>query len=212
MTSNPLQWKRRLFPTARRLLVERDVRRFCGNTFRNVLVIGAGHDPYRRYFTEADLYVALDIMAFQGVTDVVADAVSLPFKQNSFDCCMAIEIMEHVSKPLEVVREVHRVLCKGGTLFLSVPYAYHQHGDPYDYWRPTRHALQEAMRAFEESTVYSQGNRLHVISDFITTAYYPLPLFVPFRVVNRAIVRLTPISKAIRQSTAPSGFFAVARK
>ena len=212
-TLNPGNLFRQIFPTARRLLVERDINRWCTNDYRRVLVIGAGHDPYRGHFSNADLYVALDVIAFAGVTDVVADAVALPISDNKFDCVIAFEVMEHILNPIKFIEEAYRVLSPGGMFLLSVPFAFHQHGDPSDYWRPTRYTLEIATSRFSKSDIFPQGNRLHVISDLITTAFYPRPVFWPLRILNHILVRVfTRSSSTSGTGTAPSGFLVVARK
>jgi ubiquinone/menaquinone biosynthesis C-methylase UbiE len=53
---------------------------------------------------------------------VAADAFSLPFADNSFDCIIAAEIIEHVSEPEKFVHELHRVVKPGGMLIISTPY------------------------------------------------------------------------------------------
>lgn len=211
-TLNPSDLLRRAFPTARRLLVEADLRRWCVDEYRSVLVIGAGHDPYRSYFKRADTYIALDIQKFPGVTHVVADGASLPFSEGVFDCVLVIEVMEHVPEPAKLVAAAYSVLGYGGKLLLSVPFAFHQHADPYDYWRPTMRALESMTACFKSVDVIPQGNRLLAISDLISTSFHPTPVLFPLRVINHFLVPLTRWLKTGRYSSAPSGFFVVATK
>lgn len=212
-TLNPRSLFRQIFPTARRLLVEKDINRWCTNDYCRVLVIGAGHDPYKKYFLSADIYVALDVIAFSGVTNLVADAVALPLNEDVFDCVIAVEVMEHLEEPVKLIEEAHRVLSPGGKLFLSVPFCFHQHGDPSDYWRPTRNTLVDITSKFASSKVYNQGNRMHVISDLITTAFYPRSVFWPLRILNHILVwPFMKLSSLNVKGSAPSGFFVVAKK
>jgi ubiquinone/menaquinone biosynthesis C-methylase UbiE len=53
---------------------------------------------------------------------VVADAFMLPFADNSFDCVVAAEIIEHVVDPKKFVQELMRVLSPRGVLIVSTPY------------------------------------------------------------------------------------------
>lgn len=51
----------------------------------------------------------------------VGNAHELKFPSNSFDAVFALEVMEHVPKPQVVLKEVKRVLKKGGYAVMLVP-------------------------------------------------------------------------------------------
>lgn len=53
--------------------------------------------------------------------DVCADAVALPFRAGSFDVVAAFDVIEHVERPGDALREIRRVLRPDGVLLLSVP-------------------------------------------------------------------------------------------
>lgn len=53
---------------------------------------------------------------------VVCDALNLPFKNNSFDCIIASEVLEHVSNPALFVARLLKKIKPGGTLILITPY------------------------------------------------------------------------------------------
>lgn len=210
---NPNHWLRQLFPTARRLLLERSLRLLKLPPVESVLIVGAGHDPYRDMFSGVKEYVRVDIIPTKGSTDVVADALFLPLKEARFDCVFASECMEHLPDPFLFVQELIRVLKSSGTVILTVPFMYHQHGGPQDYWRWTRKSLERLFLPFAEVEVASQGNRIHVISDLVTTSFSPWPILFPLRVVNHLLVRLPGnMRRGGKASTAPSGFLLVARK
>jgi ubiquinone/menaquinone biosynthesis C-methylase UbiE len=65
---------------------------------------------------------ALDLYPSTNHVAVVADAFHLPFKDNSFGCIIASEIIEHVVVPEAFVKELVRVLSVGGRLIVSTPY------------------------------------------------------------------------------------------
>lgn len=52
---------------------------------------------------------------------MVGDAHRLKFKDNTFDAVFALEVLEHVFHPEEVLRDVKRVLKKGGYAIFLVP-------------------------------------------------------------------------------------------
>jgi len=45
----------------------------------------------------------------------------LPFEDNSFDVVSLMAVLEHLEKPLDILREIHRVLKNGGVLIGTVP-------------------------------------------------------------------------------------------
>ncbi|OBG18680.1 class I SAM-dependent methyltransferase [Mycobacterium sp. 852002-51057_SCH5723018] len=52
---------------------------------------------------------------------VLGDALSLPYADETFDCVIASEILEHVLQDEAAIAELVRVLKVGGTLAVSVP-------------------------------------------------------------------------------------------
>jgi ubiquinone/menaquinone biosynthesis C-methylase UbiE len=51
----------------------------------------------------------------------LGDAHNLKFKNNSFDAVFALEVLEHVLRPVDVLKEIKRVLKKGGYAVFLVP-------------------------------------------------------------------------------------------
>lgn len=52
---------------------------------------------------------------------VVGDALKLPYPDQTFDCVIASEILEHITQDDAAIAELIRVLKVGGTLAVSVP-------------------------------------------------------------------------------------------
>ena len=48
-------------------------------------------------------------------------AAGLPYPDESFDYIVCLEVIEHVENPMALCREIGRVLCKGGRLYMSTP-------------------------------------------------------------------------------------------
>jgi len=53
---------------------------------------------------------------------VVADVFRLPFGENTFDCIIASEIIEHLFEPALFVKKLVSILKPGGTLIITTPY------------------------------------------------------------------------------------------
>lgn len=52
---------------------------------------------------------------------IVGDLHKMPFKDNFFDKAVASEVLEHVEKDEQVLKEIHRILKPNGILVISVP-------------------------------------------------------------------------------------------
>jgi len=50
---------------------------------------------------------------------ILSDARSVPFKNNYFDSVYSIEVLEHTDNPGKILKEVNRVLKKGGIFYLT---------------------------------------------------------------------------------------------
>lgn len=199
MPSNPRDLLHKIFPTSHRLLLEKMLKRQLPLVSGSVLIIGAGHDPYAGLLTSAAQVCRTDVSSEYEV-DIVADAHDLPFEAESFDSVVAIEVFEHLSKPEVAAREVHRVLKPGGVAYISVPFLFHVHGDPFDFTRFTQTGLEVLFESFRKCEVSGFGNRFHVISDLVTTAAGPWKLL---RLFNHVIAHAIPG----RSMDSPSGYW-----
>ncbi len=194
----------------RNVLIRRSLRTIDFRLIRSVLVVGAGDDPYRHLFADRVTYVTSDLVGRPGRTDVVADAVALPFADGRFQCALATEVLEYVPQPQRLATELYRILREGGLAVVTVPFVFRDHGD---YVRLTARALGDLFRNYSSVRVYAQGNRLHTIIDLITTAFSPYPILFPLRALSNLLF-LAPARLVTRhsKSTAPTGFLILARK
>ncbi|MCS6988512.1 MAG: class I SAM-dependent methyltransferase [Chloroherpetonaceae bacterium] len=65
---------------------------------------------------------ALARYPFANHAGVVGDGFNLPFEDESFDCVIASEVIEHVPNPEAFAQSLFRVVKKGGALIVSTPY------------------------------------------------------------------------------------------
>lgn len=75
-----------------------------------------------------DLTVASPAVRNAGIPFVRADACHLPLLSDSFDVVFCASLIEHVSNPIRLLREIRRVVCPGGLCYLSFPPFYSPRG------------------------------------------------------------------------------------
>lgn len=101
-----------------------------------VLDIGGGTAHIKDFRPDI---VSTDILSFPGI-DVVADAHRLPFPGESFAGVVLLDVLHHLERPIEFLKEASRVLKPGGRLAMIEPamttlarrFYHHFHEEPVD--------------------------------------------------------------------------------
>lgn len=88
-------------------------------------------------------------LAADAEVDIQADAVDLPFKNNTVDSVVCTGVLEHVIDPGQAVREIFRVLKLGGGAFFEVPFMQTRHAAPGDFSRWTPEGIRQLLREFQ---------------------------------------------------------------
>ncbi len=94
-----------------------------------VLEIGTGSGygveviaPHSTHFTTIDKFEsATDFSLHPNVTFTKCNVPPLPFEDETFDCVISFQVIEHIEDDARFVAEVHRVLKKGGRFIVSTP-------------------------------------------------------------------------------------------
>jgi SAM-dependent methyltransferase len=136
----------------------------------NLYVGGAGRT--------VDGYINIDLFAVPGV-DVGANAEALPFRSQIFQRVECDAVLEHVRDPVQVMRELQRVLAPGGYLHLVTPFCHPFHAYPHDYRRFTPDGLKELARGLE---VVDEGWRTGPTATLLVFVLEYVKLLLPFRV------------------------------
>lgn len=99
----------------------------------NVLEIGTGSGYGVEMLSEkADSFLTIDKFASQVGTELSAKLENVEFKQmtvppltglpdNHFDFVVSFQVIEHIKKDKDFVKEIHRVLKKGGKFIVTTP-------------------------------------------------------------------------------------------
>ncbi len=78
----------------------------------------------------------------------------LKFKSNHYQNLIVFNVLEHLSNPIKSLKELHRILKKGGFLIGSTPFLYQVHGAPNDYLRFTKNYLINEFKKKKFKAIY----------------------------------------------------------
>lgn len=114
---------------------------------QSILDAGAGELKYKEFCNHLK-YVSQDFGEYKGgkgpaglhpkswntsKVDIISDIIDMPVKDRSFDNVLCSEVLEHVPYPELTIKELSRVLKKGGKLILTAPFCAQTHFAPYFY-------------------------------------------------------------------------------
>jgi SAM-dependent methyltransferase len=116
-----------------------------------ILDLGSGWRVY------SETAVRLDIDP--GVKpDIVADIQKgICFPDDHFDTVLMFDVLEHLEDPFQALEEVKRVIKRGGTLYLTVPFCFPRHGT--EYFRFSDLALRKMLAGFEVEIIPVQKSK-----------------------------------------------------
>jgi predicted SAM-dependent methyltransferase len=112
----------------------------------NVLEVGSRiHDPNAWWLVNRDLakgkWTGIDMQPGLGV-DIIADIENLRYLDGGYSGILCSEVLEHVARPWIAVKELHDMLVPGGWIIITVPFGFHRHAYPNDYYRYTDQGLK----------------------------------------------------------------------
>ncbi|NQV77546.1 MAG: methyltransferase domain-containing protein [Lutibacter sp.] len=108
-----------------------------------LLDVGAGSSPYKEYLSHckyfAHDFVQLDNTQIQdeegySKMDFISDVLNIPVENSFADAILCTEVIEHVKHPTLVIKELNRIVKKGGKLFLTAPLISGIHQAPYHFY------------------------------------------------------------------------------
>lgn len=111
-----------------------------------ILDVGCGHQPYRDFFQCADVeYVGADIPWAGVQPDVVIEENTgkILAESGAYHGLVHFQTLEHVPQAMELLKQCRELLCPGGQMLCTVPFAFEYHPVPGDYRRWTISGLRQ---------------------------------------------------------------------
>lgn len=103
--------------------------------------IGCGAKPFSNFLkNKVKKHIGVDIedgFYDSSHIDLFGTAYDIPIPESSADAVISSQVIEHLERPIEAIREAHRILNNKGYLFLSFPFLFPIHAAPIDFLRYT---------------------------------------------------------------------------
>ncbi|AFY81403.1 class I SAM-dependent methyltransferase [Oscillatoria acuminata] len=108
--------------------------------------IGCGTKPYKDllspYVTD---HIGVDhenTIHNKSEIDLIGTAYNIPIENAIFDSAICTAVLEHLEEPELALKECYRVLKPGGLAIYSVPFIWHIHEEPRDFYRFSKYGLK----------------------------------------------------------------------
>lgn len=113
-----------------------------------VLDIGCGRQPFRQRLesfgytytsldTQQNLEETVDVVC--AIDEALPEVVS---RRGPYQFIFCTEVLEHVADWNIAFKNIASLLAPNGRVLITCPHFYQLHEAPYDFWRPTLHALE----------------------------------------------------------------------
>ena len=142
---------------------------FINNISKNniCLDIGSGPMTNKNLFKKFDNIIYMDGAKFKSVNIVCNFEKLIPLRDNTIDFIFMSNVLEHMFYPLDILKNIHRILKKDGKCLIFVPYSIKLHQEPHDYHRYTKHSLKRLLENsnFIDFKIEEMGSISNVVSN-----------------------------------------------
>jgi SAM-dependent methyltransferase len=167
--------------------------------------IGCGGQPFRTLLEQIGYaYCAVDVNPDGGPEVDVVCAADEPIpeelrRRGPFDFLLCTEVVEHVADWNSAFANFSELLAPGGRALITAPFSYQLHEEPYDFWRPTLHAIDYYSRRVGLQPMHRQaaGDAWDVLGTTLgtcqflatSTRFRDRALAKGIRIASRLVVR-----------------------
>lgn len=197
-----------------RILFNLQVQKYCTEISGTALDLASGgYSSYMKYLPPNIELMRTDLSPKDGVAAQADFNKPLPFCDNRFDAVLFFNALYIAEDRVATLQEIHRVLKKGGVLYLSTPFIFPEISEPVDYCRLTYQGLEKETReaGFSDIEIVRFGERFTSAANLL----HPFFLFdtVRFVIYGASLLfdKIIP-RNIVRRHPAPMGYFCVLRK
>lgn len=108
--------------------------------------IGCGEKPYKEMASPyVEIHTGVDHQESihdKSCMDFFGTAYSIPLESESYDTVLCTYALEHLEEPSLAISEAWRVLKPGSYAIYTVPFFWHLHEEPRDFYRYTKYGLR----------------------------------------------------------------------
>ncbi len=108
--------------------------------------IGCGIKPYKEMFAPyISEHIGVDHpdgMHDKSSVNILSSAYEIPVANASFDAAICNAVLEHLEEPEKAIAECYRILKPGSFAIYTVPFIWHVHEEPRDFYRYTKYGLK----------------------------------------------------------------------
>jgi SAM-dependent methyltransferase len=156
------------------------------------LVVHSRDLDHRRYFPNS---VVID-----KARDAEPDPWTVPYLEElqaiddaSFSLVVATGLLEHVSEPERLVRELHRVLVPGGRLIVTASAVFSFHGAPYEFFHFTPNGFRFLFRDWSRFQVLRGSSRpFETVAILLQRINLQCAVFPPVRPLVELLYHVLP--------------------
>jgi SAM-dependent methyltransferase len=147
------------------------------------LDVGCGSKPYEHLYGSTE-YIGLEFdtpenREFKNA-DFFYDGNTFPFTEASFNSVVANEVFEHVFNPDNFLDEIHRILSKDGVLLMTMPFAWDEHEQPYDFARYSSFGIKHLLENHNFEIIHQKKS-----VDDITVIFQLLSLYIFKKLITK---------------------------
>lgn len=160
-----------------------DTRKILNGIFEKYLTkdmvvydIGCGDKPFKLDVKE---HVGVDYGdSFYDTShlDIISDAYNVPVDDAVADAVISSQVLEHLERPEDAIKETNRLLKKDGLFLISVPFLAPIHAAPCDFTRMTEFQLKRYLNdnGFEILELKRVGGLWYLMGVFLGLYFQPM--------------------------------------